>query len=215
MSLRVGAVIEHGLPADAAAVITEGDLDRVFAHPATRMVLAKARTGVDLDDATAAVDRAAAGTPGLFVTGAAEIKASYTKVLDTMLLIVSALLGVAVLIAFVGIANTLALSVIERRRESGMLRALGLTRGQLRGMLSGEAVLMAGVGGLLGVVLGTVFGWAAVASLFPSSVSVVLTAPVGRIVAFVVAAALAGLLASVLPARRAARASVIAAMAEE
>ncbi|MGH3318603.1 MAG: ABC transporter permease [Streptosporangiaceae bacterium] len=200
---------------NSALATTQRDFAGLFAHPSIATVLAKERGDVETSGVTAAIDRATAGSPNVVVTGAAELKASYEKVLDTMLLIVSALLGVAVLIAFVGIANTLALSVIERRRESALLRALGLTGGQLRAMFSGEAVLMAGVGGALGVCLGVVFGWAAVASLFPSSVDVVLSVPVARMVLFVVVAGLAGLIASVLPARRATQAPVAAGLAEE
>ena len=88
------------------------------------------------------------------VSGAAIERASFNQVIDVLLLVVLGLLGIAVLIALVGVANTLSLSVLERTRESSLLRALGLTRGQLRGMLALEAVLMAGVAALIGTVLG-------------------------------------------------------------
>lgn len=208
-SLRVAAVVQQGETL-ASVVTTKTDVAGMFHGAPVGAVLAEMADGADPDEVGAAV-REASGTAT--VTGAVQHKAQYTQTIDIMLLIVTALLGVAVLIAFVGIANTLALSVIERTRESGMLRALGLTRGQLRAMLSGEAILMAGVGGLLGVGLGILFGWAAVDSLVPFAA--VLTVPGWRIVAFIAIAVVAGLLASVFPARRAARTSVVAALAEE
>lgn len=208
-SLRVAAVVQQGETL-GSVVTTKTDAAGTVGHTPVGAILAEKVDGADPAEVGAAV-REASGTAT--VTGAVAYKAQFTRVLDTMLLIVTALLGVAVLIAFVGIANTLALSVIERTRESGMLRALGLTRGQLRAMLSGEAVLMAGVGGLLGVGLGILFGWAAVDSLLPFAA--VLTIPGWRIVSFIAIAVVAGLLASVFPARRAARTSVVTAIADE
>ena len=87
-------------------------------------------------------------------------RASYQKVIDTILAVIIGLLAVAVVIALIGVANTLSLSVIERRRESATLRAIGLSRSQLRWMLAIEGMLIAGVGALLGVVLGVLYGWA-------------------------------------------------------
>lgn len=113
----------------------------------------------------------------------------------------------AVLIALVGIANTLSLSVLERRRESSLLRALGLTRRQLRAMLAVEAMLVSVVGALLGVVLGTLYGWVRTAAVLVGSgdFSVRLALPGTRLGAIVALAVLAGLAASYLPGRRAAR----------
>ena len=131
------------------------------------------------------------------------------------LLVVTGLLGVAVLIALIGVGNTLALSVVERRQESGLLRALGLTRGQLRGLLAWEAVLVAGVAAVLGVLLGGGYGLAGAASVLGDvgSAGVVLDVPWSQVAAIVVVATVAGLLAAVLPARRAARTSPVAALA--
>jgi putative ABC transport system permease protein len=122
-----------------------------------------------------------AAAPGAFVTGLASERAAIDSVLDVLLLVVTGLLGVAVLIALIGVGNTLALSVVERRQENGLLRALGLTRGQLRALQAWEAVLVAGGQG-----------------------EVLLDVPWLQVAAIVVAATVAGLLASVLPARRAA-----------
>jgi putative ABC transport system permease protein len=127
--------------------------------------------------------------------------------------VVTGLLGVAVLIALIGVGNTLALSVVERRQESGLLRALGLTRRQLRGLLAWEAVLVAGVAAVLGVLVGGVYGLVGVASALSEVGEVQISVPWLQIAAIVVVATAAGLLASVLPARRAAMTPPVAAIA--
>lgn len=162
-----------------------------------------------------------AATSPVSVTGAAAERAGYQRVIDTMLLVVVGLLAVAVVIALVGVANTLSLSVIERTRENAVLRALGLTRGQLRRMLALEGALVAGVGGLLGVLLGSLYGWAGAASLLGGVATAGGAAiwtpelPWGRLALLLAVAVAAGLLASVLPARRAVRVPPVAALAEQ
>lgn len=152
---------------------------------------------------------------GLQVSGAAVERAFFQRVVDTLLAIVVGLLGVAVVIAVVGVANTLSLSVIERRRESATLRAIGLTRRQLRAMLALEGLLLAAVGAAVGAVLGVAYGWAGTSTLLASVQEVSLVVPWSDL-ALVLAVALgAGLLASVLPARSAARTSPVAALASE
>ncbi len=188
------------------------------------------RVWLDLDDAlatgdpaeaVAAVDRvrdavseAAAGS--VRVEGAAAERASFQQVIDTLLRVLTGLLAVTVLIAVVGVANTLSLSVVERTRESALLRALGLTRRQLRGTLAAEGVLLAGAGTVLGLVLGGVYGWLGAASVLNAVTSggVQPDLPLGRLALVVVGAVAAGLTASVLPGRRAAKAAPVAALAE-
>ncbi|WP_043445935.1 FtsX-like permease family protein [Arthrobacter sp. L77] len=157
----------------------------------------------------------ATGVSEYQVSGAALERVAYNQVIDVLLLIVTALLAVAVLIALIGVANTLSLSVLERRRENSLLRALGLTRGQLRGMLAVEAVLMAGVAALLGTCLGTLYGWLGAQSALGGMAPVSPAVPVGQIAAVLAVAVGAGLLASVLPARRAARLSPVAGLASD
>ncbi|MGY1824083.1 FtsX-like permease family protein [Geodermatophilus sp. SYSU D00079] len=147
------------------------------------------------------------------VTGIVTVRAQVAQVLDTLLLVVTGLLGIAVVIALIGVGNTLALSVVERRQENGLLRALGLTRRQLRGLLAWEAVLVAGVAAVLGVVLGGAYGLIGSASVLGQVADTVLVVPWLQVAAIVVVATVAGLLASVLPARRAARTSPVAAIA--
>ncbi|WP_041295443.1 ABC transporter permease [Isoptericola variabilis] len=149
------------------------------------------------------------------VSGAAVERAGYEQVVDTMLGIVLGLLAVAVVIALIGVANTLSLSVIERRRESATLRAIGLSKGQLRGMLAIEGLLIAGVGAVLGIVLGLVYGWAGSAAALGVMGDVVLAVPWREIGLVVLVAAVAGLVASVVPARSAVRTSPVEALATE
>ncbi|MFD2351042.1 ABC transporter permease [Nonomuraea ferruginea] len=123
------------------------------------------------------------------------------------------LLGIAIVIALIGIANTLGLSVLERAREHAMLRALGLTRGQLRRTLAAEAVLLSLVATVLGTVLGVGFAWAACETIVkPALRDATMHVPWLSLGVVVLIAALAGLLAAVLPARRAARVSPVAGL---
>lgn len=214
---RGGHVLTATVAATASTdtvIATQRDLLSAVPDAPVGDVFVKVREGVADDRAQADVDRITAGRPELEVAGTLQYKSAIATAIDTMLLVVAGLLGVAVLIAVFGIANTLALSVLERSRESGVLRALGLTRGQLRAMFSGEAVLMAVVAGVLGVGCGAGFGIVAIRSIVGAG-DAVIAVPGIRLGVFVALAAVAGLVASVLPARRAARSSVVAAMAEE
>ena len=122
------------------------------------------------------------------------------------------LLAVAVVIALVGVANTWSLSVLERRRESATLRAIGLSRRQLRWMLAIEGMLIASVGAVLGAGFGLLYGWSGASVLLSALGPVTLAVP-WRDLGLVMAVALAaGLLASVLPGRAAARTSPVAAL---
>lgn len=157
----------------------------------------------------------AMGVEDYMISGAAIVRASFEQVIDVLLMVVTGLLGVAVVIALVGVANTLSLSVLERTRESSLLRALGLTRGQLRGMLALEAVLIAGVAALFGTVLGALYGWLGAQSALGAFSPVAASIPWGQLGVVLAVALLAGLAASVLPARRAARLSPVAGLAAD
>jgi putative ABC transport system permease protein len=191
--------------ADMTALAPDAVLDTLWVRLAD-----DADPGTVVDDVT---DVVGAAVPTAAVTGLASERAALDQVLDVLLLVVTGLLGVAVLIALIGVGNTLALSVVERRQENGLLRALGLTRGQVRGLLAWEAALVAGVAAVLGVLLGTGYGLIGVASVLGEYGEVVLSIPWLQVGAIVVVATVAGLLASVLPARRAARTPPVAALA--
>lgn len=193
-------------------LLPEADFAAHFGAQGPWMIYAKVRDGADPDRARQALEQATRHLPTVKVTSVAEAKDQFNRAIDTLLLVFGGLLGLAVIIALFGIANTLGLSVVERTRESALLRALGLTRGQLRLMLSVEAVIMAVIGALTGVVLGAAFGWAATGAM---GESVVFALPYAQLAGLMALAAAAGLAAAVLPARRAAKASVVAALAHD
>lgn len=134
--------------------------------------------------------------------------------IDQLVLMIFALLGLALLIAVLGIVNTLALSIIERTREVGLLRAIGVSRVQLRRMITLESVVIAVLGATLGVVMGIGFGIALMYSLRDEGLEVI-SVPTGQLVAFLVASLVIGVLAALVPARRAARLDVLRAIATE
>ncbi|MBM7813658.1 putative ABC transport system permease protein [Saccharothrix algeriensis] len=181
-------------------------------HGGYDSIMIKLRPGAA--DGRAAVERVTDTSPLAVIDSAAETKAQLNEQLDQVLAFVWALIGLAVVIALFGIANTLTLSVLERTRESALLRALGLTRGQLRLMLVVESVLMAVMGAAIGLVLGIGFGWVLTTAMSSDSLGLAFAVPFGQIGTMLAAAVVAAVLAAALPARRAARTSVVAGMAE-
>jgi putative ABC transport system permease protein len=170
---------------------------------------------VDQHATTAELDAAFAGFGQDYPLAAIETFVDYIDGveadIDSALTALNAMVALAVVIALIGIANTLALSVFERTRELGLLRAVGMSRRQLRRMVRFEAGLVALFGAVLGVSIGVGFGWAAVVAL-PAEFTSTLAIPVNRIVALVVVAGVAGLVAAWGPARRAGRLDVLEAI---
>ena len=164
--------------------------------------------------ALSAVKGAAAASPGAKVLDQTEYKADQTKFIDQLLGLIYAMLALAIVIALLGIGNTLALSVLERTRELGVMRAVGMTRRQLRSMVRWESVIIALQGALLGLVVGIFFGWALVRAMRDQGFNT-LQLPVFSLVIIVVLAAVAGVLAAVFPARRAAKLDVLRAIESE
>jgi putative ABC transport system permease protein len=190
------------------------DLDlwrRHFASDQDAFVTARIAEGVSPEDGQAAVDRVTANYPQIKAETKAEFEQSTEDQLNSFLAIISGFLVFALLIALLGIANTLALSVFERTRELGLLRAVGMTRDQVGGIIRWEAVIVAAFGALLGVALGIVFGVAA-ASAVPESVIRTISIPWLQVVGFMVAAAVFGVVAAFFPARRAGRLNVLDAI---
>ena len=173
----------------------------------------------DAEDADRAlVQKAAAAVvadlPTVTVSNQQQLADAQHEQIDRLLFIVYALLGLAVVIAVLGIVNTLALSVMERTREIGLLRAVGLSRAQLRTMIRLESVSIAVLGAVLGVVLGIAFGVAIQRSLATQGMEI-LAIPGWQLLIFVLVAAVVGVLAAVVPGRRAARMGVLQAIASE
>ena len=160
------------------------------------------------------VKDALSGYPNLKIQSRAEFEKSQEQQVNQLLGLVYALLALAVIIALIGIVNTLMLSVFERTHEIGLLRAVGMKRRQIRAMIRSESVILAVFGAIIGIVVGTLLGVALVSSLRSQGITN-LVVPVSNLVVFLVLAALLGLLAASWPARRAARLDVLAAIAAE
>jgi putative ABC transport system permease protein len=152
--------------------------------------------------------------PNVQVKDQAEYKAGQASQINQVLVLFYVLLALAVVIAFIGIINTLALSVLERLREIGLLRAVGMTRRQLQSMVRWEAVIIAVLGAVLGLVVGTFFGWTLVRALHSQGITE-FRLPAGTLLAFVLLAAVAGVLAAIFPARRAAKIDILRAISTE
>jgi putative ABC transport system permease protein len=190
------------------------DYERGYADQADSQILVKAAPGVAPADSRAAIDRVMADFPNVTVRDQAEFRDEQARQIDQIINLFYSLLGLAILIALFGIVNTLGLSIFERIRELGLLRAVGATRAQLRSMIRWEAVIIAVLGAVLGLAVGVFFGWTIVRALSSQGITE-FALPVGQLVGFVLAAALAGILAAVLPGRRAARIDVLRAITTE
>lgn len=160
------------------------------------------------------LDTALAAYPNITVQDQSEFVDQTKGQVNQVVTIINILLGLSVVIALLGVINTLALSVIERTRELGLLRAIGMARKQVKRMIRVESVLICTFGGLLGLVVGAVFGVALQQALKGVGVTE-LGFPVVTLLVYLVCAALAGALAAALPARRAARLNVLQAIATE
>lgn len=198
-----------------AALVHPGTLDRLAPGAGAQAVWVRADDDADPEDLAGSME-AIAGPLDAGVENGLARRAYVDLQLDVLGGGVVGLLAIAVLIALVGIANTLGLSVLERAREHALLRALGLTRRQVRRMLATEAVLLSVVATALGTGLGVTFAWLGVQSLVEPVVSGAgLVLPWTQLGLVVALAAAAGLLAAVLPARRAARTAPAAGLAME
>jgi putative ABC transport system permease protein len=190
------------------------DYERAYTDQADSQILIKAAPGVAPADSRAAVDRVMADFPSVTVRDQAEFRAEQGRQIDQIINLIYSLLGLAIVIALFGIVNTLGLSIFERVRELGLLRAVGASRRQLRSMIRWEAVIIAVLGAVLGLVVGVFFGWTIVQALRSQGITE-FALPAGQLVGFVLAAGVAGILAAVLPGRRAARVDVLRAIATE
>jgi putative ABC transport system permease protein len=169
--------------------------------------------GMSAPAARAAMAKALTSFPNVELQDRTEAKKSQTMRFDQVLNLMIVLLLLAIIIALFGIVNTLALSIYERTHELGLLRAVGMTRAQMKRMVRSEAVIIAVFGTLMGLLIGLLFGRAIVAAL--SNQGIAFAVPVGQLVVYVVLAALAGLLAGTFPARRAARLDILRAIYTE
>lgn len=153
-------------------------------------------------------------SPDAIVTGPVAERSSWENMVNILLMLMVALLAVAVVIALIGVANTLSMSVIERTRESATLRAIGMTTGQLKRSLAIEAVLIAVVSSIVGIIAGTLFGWLGSYMVMSGIGEVAYPIDWKTDLIIIIIAALSALLASVFPARRAVRTAPVEALAD-
>lgn len=188
-----------------AALVAPSTLAALAPDATVAAVWLRAKAGTDPDDLTGDLSTLVRADQAR-VEGGLASRHSVDLQLDVLAGTVVGLLAVSIIIALVGIANTLGLSVLERGRENALLRALGLTRRQLRRTLAVEALLLALTATVIGTLLGVTFAWVGMVAMVRDVVAdAPLVLPWGQLAVVVLVAAVAGLLASVLPARRAAR----------
>jgi putative ABC transport system permease protein len=195
-------------------VVSLDTYDRNFTQQLDTFVLATRSPGTTQSQASTAAKQITDAFPNVQLQDQAQFRQAQASQIDQLLGLISALLALAILIALFGIANTLALSVYERTREIGLLRAVGMARLQVKRMIRWEAVIIAVFGALLGVVVGIFFGWAMVQALKDQGITA-LTIPGGQLLIYVLIAAVAGVVAAIAPARRAAKLNVLEAITTE
>ena len=193
------------------AQVSEKTLRSIASSLERQAIIIKMADGADAETVQAALLK----DSHLSVNGSALERQMYTKIIDRLMLVLVGLLGVSVLVSLVGVANTLSLSVAERTRENGLLRALGLTRRQMKSLLALEALFLSLTGALIGVGMGVAFGWVGVMSLPVEGATPVLSVPWLQLVGVCVVAIVSALIASWLPGRRAAKVSPSEALATE
>ncbi|WP_395690983.1 ABC transporter permease [Nocardioides sp.] len=208
---RVAGIVEDNPLLVAPVAMTLDDLTAAGFPPSDNLLILFTDHSPGIQDR---LDAVVADLPVVTVKDQGEFAHEQRAPIDQLVLMIFALLGLALVIAVLGIVNTLALSVIERTREVGLLRAIGVSRRQLRWMITLESVVIAVLGAVLGVVLGIGFGIALMYALRDQGLEVI-DVPFGQLGVFLVLSVVIGVLAAVFPARRAARLDVLQAIATE
>jgi putative ABC transport system permease protein len=197
-----------------SALVTQATLAREFGQTQDTIDFVKTAPGADAARVQALLTKGAeAAFPTAEVMNQQELKESREKQVDQLVNLVFALLFLAIVISLFGIANTLALSIHERTRELGMLRAIGMSRRQVRTMIRYEAVITALIGAILGMVLGIIFAFLIAQPLKDEGFTI--SYPIGSLAVLLVLAAFAGVLAAIFPARRASRLNVLESLQYE
>jgi putative ABC transport system permease protein len=195
-------------------IVTHAAMARYFATTQDTFDFVKLAPGADTAMVQDHIDTLLSRSfPTAEVMNQQELKQNQENQINPLLGLVYALLSLAIIVSLFGIANTLALSIHERTRELGMLRAVGMSRRQVRRLIRYESVITALIGAVLGMILGLIF--AALMSVPLADQGFVLSYPVGQLVFILIIAGLAGVLAAIAPARRAARLDVLQALAYE
>jgi putative ABC transport system permease protein len=208
----VGILDEAGLLGDYT--ISLDTYEQVFVQQLDSFILVKLQDGADLAATQAAIETAVKDFANVQVLDQATFRQKQEGFINQLLGLVTALLFMAILIAMFGIWNTLTLSIHERTRELGLLRAVGMSRRQSKRMVRVEAVIISLFGAVLGVVVGIFFGWSLQHSLIDQGITE-LRIPWPTLVVYVAIAALLGVVAAIFPARRAAKLDVLQAISYE
>jgi len=198
---------------DASMLISLDMYTQRFVDQLDTQALIRLSPGVSAEEGKVAVQEVTDRYPNVRLLDRNGFRDQVEGQITQLLGLIFVLLALAIVVAFLGITNTLSLSVIERTREIGLLRAVGMSRRQIRTMIRWESVIIAIIGALLGIALGVAFGWAVVRALSDQGLQFAL--PVGQLLAAVIGAGAAGIVAAVVPAARASRLDVLAAISYE
>lgn len=212
-TLKVGAVYKEN-EFLSPVLMPKNILDAHQSRPDIREIWLKTDGGASKANEQAVVD-ALGDNPAMSVMDRQDIRDMFGGFISTALNIMYGLLAMALIIAVLGVVNTLAMSVFERQQEIGMLRAIGLDRRKVKRMIRLEAVVISVFGAVIGVALGTFLGWAIGRTLASAIPGYTLVIPWDRIAVFLVLAALVGVLASLWPARSAAKLNMLTAIKTE
>ena len=214
LNLRVKGIFDPptGGSPFGTVTISEALFDSVYPSPTDLMTLVDVRGGVS-PASTKALESALKGFPDAKVQTQSQFKKNQEKGINSILSLLYVLLALSVVISLFGIVNTLVLTVFERTRELGMLRAVGMTRRQVRRMIRYESIVTSLIGGVLGIVIGIFLGLLIIRAL--KDQGLVYTLPWGSLAVFVLATIVVGIVAAVFPARRAARLNVLQALQYE
>lgn len=191
--------------------VVPADFANLVGDPKTNLVYLRLVDDLGALEVQQAVTHLTTFDEDITVAGSAAERAMYNQILDTLLMIILGLLAVSLVIAIVGIGNTAALSMIERRRETAMVRSIGLTKGQLVAMITTESTLTALVAATSGVALGVFYAYGGLKAIESAAGKIVLDlyVPWAQMGAIILGAAVAGLIASLLPAIKASRRSLV------
>jgi putative ABC transport system permease protein len=212
--LRVVGQFDSKLGVLGGVVVTQGVMARAFRQTQDLTDFVKVEDGANADQVQELLTKGVeVAFPVAEVLNQQELKESREDQVNSLVALFYVLLALAVLVSLFGIANTLALSIHERTRELGMLRAIGMSRRQVRTMIRYEAVITALIGAILGMVLGIVFATLIAQPLKDEGFT--LSYPIGSLVLLLVFAAVVGVIAAIWPARRASRLNVLQSLQYE
>jgi putative ABC transport system permease protein len=213
---RVAAIVDTVISGGQTVSMSLDTIREVYGVNADSQLALKATS----DDARPELERQVEALverdyPNLTVLSNDELKSEISDQLNQAFGIFNALVGVAIFVSLFGVINTLSMSVIERTREIGVLRALGSTRWQIRRTIADESLVIALIGAAMGIAIGAGLGWALLKGLSFGIPGVAYTPPITTMIGVAVAAVVLGLIAAILPARRAAKLDVVEALSYE